>query len=269
MNTILLIEDNVNNIMLLEDIFVLDDISSARLVSVETGEEALNRAIELQPVLILMDLRLPGIDGLETTQILKHHPLTKDIPGLGHHRLRHERGRGAGAGRPAAAVHHQTRAHPWSWPTGSAPFWATWNDSRCWHEPADNLECGRRQPRRAVRRVGRPSGSPFTSGHSELREGQLLREVVVDQELLGQFDAASHLGKHLGPMHRLGQKSICPKGEHFASDARGRVHGQYDDGDVLCPRIVFELSEDDNCPRRWAFSDRAGSDRVAPVTPSK
>jgi two-component system, cell cycle response regulator DivK len=79
MNTILLIEDNVNNVMLLEDIFMLDDIA-ARLVSVETGEEALNRAIELQPVLILMDLRLPGIDGLETTQILKHHPLTKDIP---------------------------------------------------------------------------------------------------------------------------------------------------------------------------------------------
>ena len=79
MNTILLIEDNFSNVMLLEDIFLFDDIP-ARLVSVETGEEALNRAIELQPVLILMDLRLPGIDGLETTQILKHHPLTKDIP---------------------------------------------------------------------------------------------------------------------------------------------------------------------------------------------
>jgi CheY-like chemotaxis protein len=49
-------------------------------VSVETGEEALSRAVGLQPVLILMDLRLPGIDGLETTQILKHNPLTKDIP---------------------------------------------------------------------------------------------------------------------------------------------------------------------------------------------
>jgi CheY-like chemotaxis protein len=47
---------------------------------VETGEEALNRAIELQPVLILMDLRLPGIDGLETTQILKRDWRTKDIP---------------------------------------------------------------------------------------------------------------------------------------------------------------------------------------------
>lgn len=79
MNTVLLVEDNVNNVMLLEDIFLLDDVA-ARLVSVETGEEALSRAIELQPVLILMDLRLPGIDGLETTQILKRHPLTKDIP---------------------------------------------------------------------------------------------------------------------------------------------------------------------------------------------
>ena len=79
MNTILLIEDNVNNVSLLEDIFLFDDIP-ARLVSVETGEEALNRAVELQPVLILMDLRLPGIDGLETTQILKRNPLTKDIP---------------------------------------------------------------------------------------------------------------------------------------------------------------------------------------------
>jgi two-component system, cell cycle response regulator DivK len=79
MNTILLIEDNVDNLMLLEDIFLLDDIS-ARLVSAATGEEGLNRAIQLQPALILMDLRLPGIDGLETTQILKHNPLTKDIP---------------------------------------------------------------------------------------------------------------------------------------------------------------------------------------------
>ncbi|MGD0897412.1 MAG: response regulator [Thermoguttaceae bacterium] len=79
MNTILLIEDNANNFSLLEDIFLFDDIP-ARLVSVETGEEALNRAIQLQPALILMDLRLPGIDGLETTQILKRNPLTKDIP---------------------------------------------------------------------------------------------------------------------------------------------------------------------------------------------
>ena len=79
MHTILLIEDNFSNISLVEDIFLFDDIP-ARLVSVETGEEALNRAVELQPALILMDLRLPGIDGLETTEILKRNPRTKDIP---------------------------------------------------------------------------------------------------------------------------------------------------------------------------------------------
>ena len=79
MDHVLLVEDNFSNISLLEDIFLFDDIP-ARLVSVETGEEALYRALELQPVLILMDLRLPGIDGLETTQILKRNPLTKDIP---------------------------------------------------------------------------------------------------------------------------------------------------------------------------------------------
>ena len=79
MNTILLIEDNFSNVSLLEDIFLFDDIP-ARLVSVETGEEALTQAIVTLPVLILMDLRLPGIDGLEVTRILKHNPATKDVP---------------------------------------------------------------------------------------------------------------------------------------------------------------------------------------------
>jgi CheY-like chemotaxis protein len=79
MNTILLVEDNTNNVSLLEDVFAYDDIP-ARLAYVTNGEEALRRAVSLQPVLILMDLRLPGIDGLETTEILKRNPLTKDIP---------------------------------------------------------------------------------------------------------------------------------------------------------------------------------------------
>ena len=79
MNTILLVEDNIDNLFMFEDIFALDDIP-ARLVTVTSGEEVMRLAISLQPVLILMDLRLPGIDGLETTGYLKHNPLTKDIP---------------------------------------------------------------------------------------------------------------------------------------------------------------------------------------------
>jgi len=79
MNTILLVEDNANNASLLEDVFSYDDIP-ARLAYVASGEEAPRLAVSIQPVLILMDLRLPGIDGLETTEILKRNPLTRDIP---------------------------------------------------------------------------------------------------------------------------------------------------------------------------------------------
>ena len=79
MSTILLVEDNASNASLLEDVFSYDDIP-ARLAYVASGEEALGLAASLQPALILMDLRLPGIDGLETTEMLKRNPLTKDIP---------------------------------------------------------------------------------------------------------------------------------------------------------------------------------------------
>jgi two-component system cell cycle response regulator/two-component system cell cycle response regulator DivK len=79
MNTILLVEDNTNNASLVEDIFSFDGVP-ARLVAVQNAEEALYLAATLQPVLVLMDLRLPGIDGLEATQLLKSNPKTRDIP---------------------------------------------------------------------------------------------------------------------------------------------------------------------------------------------
>lgn len=79
MNTVLLIEDDDSSAVVLQDMFAYDDIP-ARLVSVESGEEALRHAADVHPSLILMDLRLPGIDGLETTQVLKSDTRTKDIP---------------------------------------------------------------------------------------------------------------------------------------------------------------------------------------------
>jgi two-component system, cell cycle response regulator DivK len=79
MTTVLLVEDDPNNVSFLEDIFQYDDIP-AKLVSVPTGEEAMRCAGHVQPALILMDLRLPGIDGLETAHTLRNGPLTRDIP---------------------------------------------------------------------------------------------------------------------------------------------------------------------------------------------
>jgi CheY-like chemotaxis protein len=77
--TILLVEDNFNNISLMEDVFEFDNIP-AKLEVAQSGEEAIRSVIQFQPDLILMDLRLPGIDGLETMEILKNNALTKDIP---------------------------------------------------------------------------------------------------------------------------------------------------------------------------------------------
>jgi CheY-like chemotaxis protein len=79
MSTVLLVEDNDNNVNIIEDLFAFDDVP-AKLVTVVSGEDALRTAAELQPALILMDLRLPGLDGLETTQLLKGNPLTKEVP---------------------------------------------------------------------------------------------------------------------------------------------------------------------------------------------
>ena len=79
MNTILLVEDEPFNQTVLEDIFEFDEIP-AELVCVESGEEAIEKVAELKPVLILMDIGLPGIDGLETTRRIKANPVTADIP---------------------------------------------------------------------------------------------------------------------------------------------------------------------------------------------
>jgi CheY-like chemotaxis protein len=44
------------------------------------GEEALEKAIQENPALILMDMLMPGIDGLEVCRRLRKDPATKHIP---------------------------------------------------------------------------------------------------------------------------------------------------------------------------------------------
>ncbi len=78
MKKIVLVEDNPLNCDVIGDMFEFDEID-ADLVTVGSGEEALEAARTLQPVLMLMDIRLPGIDGLEVTKRIKGDPATKDI----------------------------------------------------------------------------------------------------------------------------------------------------------------------------------------------
>ncbi len=79
MKHLLLVDDDVLNRTIIEDIMQFDQIA-AELTCVESGEEALDCAHELRPALILMDVGLPGIDGLETTRQLKQTPELKDTP---------------------------------------------------------------------------------------------------------------------------------------------------------------------------------------------
>jgi len=51
-----------------------------RVTAVGTGEEALRAVGSAHPDLVLLDLMLPGVDGLEVARLLKADPATRDIP---------------------------------------------------------------------------------------------------------------------------------------------------------------------------------------------
>ena len=54
--------------------------SGFRVAEAKTGNEAIDKAFELRPDLILMDLSLPGMDGWEATRLLKQDERTRHIP---------------------------------------------------------------------------------------------------------------------------------------------------------------------------------------------
>lgn len=77
MATILIIEDNVMNLTLVQ--FLLQR-SGYAIRAARDAETGLVMAAESQPDLILMDIQLPGMDGLEATLRLKRDPATRWIP---------------------------------------------------------------------------------------------------------------------------------------------------------------------------------------------
>ncbi len=71
------------------------EFSGFRVAEAQNGHEALDKAFDLQPDLIVMDLSLPGLDGWEATRRLKADGRTRTIPVIaltGHALAGHSKG---------------------------------------------------------------------------------------------------------------------------------------------------------------------------------
>jgi two-component system cell cycle response regulator DivK len=77
MATVLIVEDNPANLTLA--IFLLQSAGHT-VITATDAEAGLTLAPDQQPHLILMDIQLPGMDGLEATTLLKQDDATRAIP---------------------------------------------------------------------------------------------------------------------------------------------------------------------------------------------
>ena len=74
---ILIVEDNEKNRKLVRDVL---QVKGYKTIESETAEEGIKLALESSPALILMDIQLPGMDGITALKQLRADSRTKGIP---------------------------------------------------------------------------------------------------------------------------------------------------------------------------------------------
>jgi two-component system cell cycle response regulator DivK len=74
---ILVVEDDDKSRKLVRDLLT---VKGYEIIEAETGEEGVRLARERHPGLVLMDIRLPGIDGIQALGLLRAEVVTREIP---------------------------------------------------------------------------------------------------------------------------------------------------------------------------------------------
>jgi two-component system cell cycle response regulator DivK len=76
---VLIVEDNEKNMKLFRDVLQATGYTT---LEASSGEDALTLALTEEPTLVLMDVQLPGIDGIEALMRLRSDERTASIPVL-------------------------------------------------------------------------------------------------------------------------------------------------------------------------------------------
>ena len=77
MSLILIVEDNEKNMKLVRDVL---QVKGYETLEAGTGEDGVRLARARTPDLILMDIQLPGMNGIEALKALRAEPATASIP---------------------------------------------------------------------------------------------------------------------------------------------------------------------------------------------
>ena len=77
--TVVVVEDNVRSRRLVRDLLELNGFG---IIEAETAEEALEAIEDTPPDLVLLDIQLPGMDGVAALRLLRSNPLTAGVPAV-------------------------------------------------------------------------------------------------------------------------------------------------------------------------------------------
>src|SRR5712691_7224075 len=72
-----MVDDSPTNLLALESILQDKD---RNLINVPSGEEALRYLLDNDPAVVLLDVYMPGMDGLETAELIRGREKSRDIP---------------------------------------------------------------------------------------------------------------------------------------------------------------------------------------------